>query len=54
MQYTFARATHSAGRLSAARDDRVSYIQEMKMNCNNSYCEHCRSGIYAMPTNLVN
>ena len=28
MQDTFARATHSAGRPSAARDDRVSCIQE--------------------------
>ena len=27
MQDTFARATHSAGRPSAARDDRVSCIQ---------------------------
>ena len=27
MQDSFARATHSAGRLSAARDDRVSCIQ---------------------------
>ena len=28
MQDTFARATHSAGRPSAARDDRVSCIQD--------------------------
>ena len=30
MQDTFARATHSAGRPSAARDDRVSCIQEQR------------------------
>ena len=30
MQDTFARATHSAGRPSAARDDRVYCIQDAK------------------------
>ena len=32
MQDTFARATHSAGRPSAARDDRVSCIQQQFLN----------------------
>ena len=32
MQDTFARATHSAGRPSAARDDRVSCIQTTVLN----------------------
>ena len=33
MQDTFARATHSVGRPSAARDDRVSCIQNVAICC---------------------
>ena len=39
MQDTFARATHSAGRPSAARDDRVSCIQA-KNNNNEDVAEY--------------
>ena len=38
MQDTFARATHSAGRPSAARDDRVSCIQLRRSSLAREYC----------------
>ena len=43
MQDTFARATHSAGRPSAARNDRVSCIQNVNViGCGKSMSDKIR------------